>query len=65
LNLTVCGKDILSIGHTRFNDEGRLSIVAGSETAGVESILMRNILLCFGDGYSITDEDDYENSITK
>ena len=60
MNLTVCGKDILLIGHTWFNEEGNLSIVAGIETAGIESILLRNILLCFGDGYVITDEKDYE-----
>ena len=60
LNLTVCGKDILRIGHTWFNDGGRLSVIARAETAGVESILLRNILRCFGDGYVITGEEDYE-----
>lgn len=60
LSLKLCKKDILRIGHTLFNDEGYLSIVAGTATAGVESILLRNILLCFGDGFIITDEEDYE-----
>lgn len=61
LNLTVSGKDILHIGHTWFNEEGNLSIIAGSETACIESILLRNILLCFGEGYVITDEEDFES----
>ena len=60
MNLTVYEKDLLSIGHTWFNDGGRLSILAGGETAGVESILLRSILLCFGYEYVITDEEDYE-----
>ena len=60
LNLTVCGKDILRIGHTWFNDGGRLSVIARAETAGVESILLRNIFRYFGDGYLITGEEDYE-----
>ena len=60
LNLTVCEEDILRIGHTWFNEEGNLSIVACTETAGIESILLRNILLCFGDGYVIMDEEDFE-----
>lgn len=60
MNLTVCGKDILRIGNTWFNEDGKLSVIADAETAGVESILLRNILLCFGDGYAITDEVDYE-----
>lgn len=48
MNLSMCGKDILRIGHTWFNEEGNLSI------------LLRNILLCFGDGNVITDEEDFE-----
>ena len=60
LHITVCRKDILRIGHTWFNEDGKLSVIAGAETAGVESILLRNILLCFGDGYAVTDEVDYE-----
>ena len=63
LNLSVCEEDILRIGHTWFNEDGNLSIVAGSETACIESILLRNILLCFGDGYVITDEEDFENEV--
>lgn len=63
MNLSVCEEDILRIGYTWFNEDGNLSIVAGSETAGIESILLRNILLCFGDGYVITDEEDFENEV--
>ena len=49
--------DLDKIGHTRFKRDGTLRILANPETAGLESILLRNILAI--KGYSIMEERDF------
>lgn len=49
--------DLSKIGHTMFERDGKLHILANPETAGIESILLRNILAI--KGYSIVAEQDF------
>lgn len=49
--------DLGKIGHTMFERDGKLHILANPETAGIESILLRNILAI--KGYSIVAEQDF------
>ena len=49
--------DLDKIGHTMFKRDGKLHILTHPTTAGIESILLRNILAI--KGYSIIDERDY------
>ena len=49
--------DLDKIGHTMFERDGKLHILANPETAGIESILLRNILAI--KGYSIVAEQDF------
>ena len=58
MKMQVNKRDILLIGHTAFNVEGKVSFLCYSLTADIEEILLRNILLCFGD-YRITGRVDY------
>ena len=60
MNLQVTGKDIKNIGYKVFDNEGYLTIVTEGSCYGVENILLRNILRCFGDDYKVTDSYDYE-----
>ncbi len=60
MNLQVIGKDIKNIGYKVFDNEGYLTIVTEGSCYGVENILLRNILRCFGDDYKVTDSYDYE-----
>lgn len=55
--LVVRFDDLDKIGHTRFKRDGKLHILASPETAGIESILLRNILAI--KGYSIVAEQDF------
>lgn len=55
--LVVRSDDLVKIGHTRFERDGKLHILIHPTTAGIESILLRNILAIRG--YSIIDERDY------
>lgn len=51
-------QDLKNIGHTAYKgDDGNLVIVSFGDYLGIERILIRNILLQFGD-YTITDEGD-------
>lgn len=49
--------DLGKIGRTMFEGDGKLHILANPETAGIESILLRNILAI--KGYSIVAEQDF------
>lgn len=52
--------DIYKIGHTMYvGEDGYLRIIAEGMTANIEEILLRNILLLFGE-YSITETTDHE-----
>ena len=55
--LVVRFDDLGKIGHTMFKRDGKLHILANPETAGIESILLRNILAI--KGYSIVAEQDF------
>lgn len=55
--LVVRFDDLDKIGHTRFKRDGKLHILTHPTTAGIESILLRNILAI--KGYFIIDERDY------
>ena len=56
--------DLDKIGHTMFGQDGKLHILTYPDTAGIESILLRNILAI--KGYSIVEERDFvwENGTT-
>ena len=58
MEVPVIKSDIGSIGHTAFDDGGLLSIVCSGQTSGMEGILLRNILRCFGEQYTIIDSYD-------
>ena len=49
--------DLWKIGHTMFERDGKLHIFTNPETAGLESILLRNILSI--KGYSVVEERDF------
>lgn len=55
--LVVRFDDLDKIGHTMFEQDGKLHILANLETARIESILLRNILAI--KGYSIVAEEDF------
>jgi hypothetical protein len=61
--LKVKGKDINNIGYKVFDNEGDLTIVSDGSCYGLEDILLRNILKCFGDDYKVTDSYDYERPV--
>lgn len=56
-NVVVKFDDILNIGHTMFNENGKLAILCDVRTANIERILLRNILSI--KGYSIVSVDDF------
>lgn len=53
MNIQVEKEDIHLIGHTKYNDNGFLSIVCDVNNSNLEKILLRNILKCFGEEYKI------------
>lgn len=55
--LVVRFSDLAKIGRTIFEKDGKLHILANPATAGIESILLRNILAI--KGYSIVAEQDF------
>lgn len=59
MKLEVNKDDIKLIGRTSFNEDGNTAIVCKGSTCNLEKILLRNILKCFGDEYSIIKEEDY------
>lgn len=60
MELTVERQDIINVGHTWYEEDGMLAVVCHVETSGIEKILLRNILCCFGD-YRIVDTFDLCN----
>jgi len=56
--LTVYREDLKSIGNTSFGEAGYLSVICDLETVHIEEILLREILLTFGD-YRITSATDF------
>ena len=67
MKIEVEKKDIMCIGHTFYNENGNLAVICSTETSGIEYILLRNILKCFGEKYKIvaeydTDSEDIEYS---
>ena len=56
--ILVCKEDINQIGIQAYVENGNMVFVCSGETCHIESILLRNILRCFGD-YKIVNEIDY------
>lgn len=59
MNIQVEKKDIKKIGNTAFNEDGFLAIVCDGDTSNIEEILLRSILMCFGDDYKVIKTEDY------
>ena len=60
MTLQVKQSNIHGIGYKTINNDGFLTIVTDGSWYGLENILLRNILRCFGEQYKITDSYDYE-----
>ena len=60
MTLQVKQSNIHGIGYKTINNDGFLTIVTDGSCYGLENILLRNILRCFGEQYKITDSYDYE-----
>lgn len=58
-NIKVCKQDILYIGYKAFEKGGFLHILTVLETVGSDRIILRAILICFGN-YQIVDIVEYE-----
>lgn len=63
MNIQVEKEDIFNIGNIHCNNDGKLEIICSTDTRGVELILLRNILKCFGDEYKVVFEDDTDTCI--
>ena len=61
MNISVNKNDIIRVGHTAYEENGNTVFVCDIKTANVEEILLRNILLCFGDYEIVETEDVYPN----
>ena len=61
MNIQVEKTDIDLIGHTCYSENGNLAIICSTDTSGIEQILLRNILKCFGEEYKIVDEYDTDS----
>lgn len=59
-NISVEKNDILKIGNTIFEENGNVGILCSIQTANIEEILLRNILLTFNEKYKIISEEDFE-----
>ena len=55
--------DITRIGHTVYEEEGNTVFVCNPGIAGIEEILLRNILKCFGQYEILDSEDIYPNEL--
>lgn len=65
MQINVEKTDINYIGHTHFNYNGNVAISCYASHCGVERILLRNILQCFGEDFVITEtEDDWNEDCT-
>lgn len=54
MNIEVTKDDIKKIGHTCYNEGGFLAIVCNGDTSNIEEILLRSILKCYGENYTVT-----------
>lgn len=59
-NISVEKKDLLGVGNTFFSKNGNLVILCDIQTANIEEILLRNILLEFNKEYKIINKEDFE-----
>ena len=55
-------RDLDFIGHTHYDEGGKLAIVSSNKTSYIEEILLRSILKCFGEQYKIVDTYDYDDN---
>lgn len=64
MNLEVKFTDLFDIGHTAFNENGKLAILCDAQVANMTKILLRSILSI--KGYNIVSVDDFvwENGAT-
>ena len=62
MNLELTKEDIKNIGHTTFNEDGNTDFICDGTTYNIESILLRNILKCFGDEYKMLSTEDYNKN---
>ena len=53
-------EDITLIGNQAYNENGNLFVICSGETCLIESILLRNILRCFGE--DVSEIDYYEEN---
>lgn len=60
MNITVCKQDLKNMGHTLWNEDGYVSIIQSTGGCGVEYILVREILKCFGKKYKVKSIDDFK-----
>lgn len=58
-NIKVCKQDILFIGYKAFEKGGFLHILTVLETVGSDRIILRAILVCFGN-YQVIDIVEYD-----
>lgn len=59
MNLNLKKADIKNIGHTAFQQNGKLLLICDSLTANIEKILLKNLLLCFGRNYRIVSIENF------
>ena len=57
MNIQVEKVDITEMGFTHYNENGYLAVMCKIETQGIELIILRSILKCFGDQYKVVKED--------
>ena len=57
MNIEVKFTDLFGIGHTAFNENGKLAILCDVQTANITKILLRSILSI--KGYTIVSVDDF------
>lgn len=53
--------DLKLIGHTCYEESNNLAVVCYLQTCGIEEILLRNILKCFGQEYKIIAKEDADD----
>ena len=65
MNIQVEKKDISRVGHTSMDVQGYLVALCSEETAGIDYIILRNVLKCFGEDYEIVAEykDELEHDV--
>ena len=57
-NVSLKKSDLTLIGHTCYEENNNLAVVCNWQTCGIEKILLRNILKCFGNEYDIIAVED-------